>query len=369
MKIVFVIQSINRLGGTEKATIDQANLLADNTNHEVHIISLYKKVEKKNSVSHVISDKVIIHYVFHQVVLLKYNDFFYRLLDTLFKNKISRLINEISPDISFYTSIKNFTHSTHCTRNFLMIHFMYQHYKSGRLSYHLLKKEHGAFEKLIFLSDTDAEQYNNEFNVANGTYINNYCPIEPRIRSSYSNHVVSYIGRLDNEQKQLFHIIEAVKIIRDSARLHDWEFHLYGEGHDKQVLQELINKYQLQPHVKLKGLYSSLDEVMAASDFLVLSSKYEGLPLSLIEASMSGLPIVSYNCSPGISSILVDNYNGFIIEQDNIKSLSDGVLKFIEDSQLVKEFGHNSLSHAISYFSKESILLKWEALLNGTDIK
>lgn len=369
MKIVFVIQSINRLGGTEKATIDQANLLAENTSHEIHIISLYKNVDKKDFVKHFISNKIIIHYIFNGIALLKYHDVFYRLLDTLFRFKITKAINKISPDYCFYTSIKNFTHRTNCNKNILMIHFMYQHYKSGKISYHLLKKEFNSFKKIVFLSKVDAELYNDEFNTRNGSYINNYCRIEPKIRTSYTNDIVSYIGRLHNEQKQLYHIIEAVNFIRNEPSIQHWKFYFYGEGQDRQQLQERINEYNLGDVIKLKGLYSSLEEVMSSSDFLLLSSKYEGLPLSLIEGCMSGLPIVTYDCSPGIHSIVVDNYNGFIIEQGNIELFAQGILKLTNNPKRLKRFGHNSLVHAISHFSKENILQKWEALLDSPEIK
>jgi len=363
MRIIYIIQSIYRMGGTEKATIDQANLIAQNTDHDVHIVSLYKKVNKSQQVSHFIADNIKIHFLHEKIELLKYSDSFYNLIDLLFKPALTRLINSLSPDICIYTSVKLFSHEP-SRKSILMAHFRFSHFISGKITKYYLEKNHDKFDKVIFLSEEDMHDYNKHYHIDNGSYIHNYCHIEPKMRSDFSNKTISYIGRIDNSQKQLNHALLIIKKLVEQGDFSGWRLNLYGRGADEEVLLTEINVLDLNAHVFLKGAYSNLDSTLAKTDILILTSKFEGLPLSLIEAGLSGIPLISYDCSPGISAIIKDSYNGYLIEQDNLNDFAQRLASLMNNNERLKEFGTNSLTHMLEHFSQSVILNKWLCLFD-----
>ncbi len=363
MRIIYIIQSVFRMGGTEKATIDQANLIAQNTDHDVHIVSLYKNVHNSQQVSHFIADNIKVHFLHEKIELLKYSDSFYNLIDLLFKPALIRLVNSLSPEICIYTSVKLFSYEP-TRKNILMAHFRFSHFISGKITKYYLKKNHDKFDKVIFLSQEDMHDYNEYYHIDNGSYIHNYCHIEPKMRSDFTNKTISYIGRIDNSQKQLNHALLIIKRLVEQGDFNGWRLNLYGRGADEGVLLSEIEGLDLNAHVFLKGAYSNLESTLAETDILILTSRFEGLPLSLIEAGLSGIPLISYDCSPGISAIIKDGYNGYLIEQDNLNGFAQRLASLMNDNECLKEFGKNSLTHMLEHFSQSVILSKWLCLFD-----
>lgn len=362
MKILFVLQSINRIGGTEKATIDQANMIAENSDHEVIILSLYKNVKDKFSVSRNISSKIRIINFFEHLTLLNFPDIFYRVLELFIKSSISKVINEINPDYIIYTAIKLYVKSN--AKSILMIHFSYEHYLTGNVTRNIFNRCYNEFYKIIFLTQKDLELYENDKRINNGVYIPNFCLLEPQARSSLNNSIITYVGRLDNSQKQLNKLIEIVKVLANQGLFKDRVLHIYGSGPDNDEIQEQISSNILTEYVILKGSSNDLEYVYSNSDIVVLTSKYEGLPLCLIEATLSGIPIISFDCAPGISMIVEDDYNGFVIEPNDINNFANKLSLLMNNNEMRFRFGANSLNLGKSKFSTSATLKKWFNIFN-----
>ena len=99
----------------------------------------------------------------------------------------------------------------------------------------------------------------------------------------------------------------------------------------------------------LKGETSSINDVYSNAAFFVMSSKYEGLPMVLIEAQSFGLPIVSYNCPFGPSDIISDDKNGYLVEDQNPNKLGDAILKLATSPDLLNNFSKQALINAEKY--------------------
>ncbi len=132
----------------------------------------------------------------------------------------------------------------------------------------------------------------------------------------------------------------------------------------KKMLQDYIEENSLQ-RVLLKGSTSNVQEVYRQSDFFVMSSKYEGLPMVLVEAQSFGLPIVSYDCPFGPSDVIQNHKNGLLVENQNIEALADAILKLASSPDMLAQFSQNSLINAKKY-QPEQILKVWiEKVLEG----
>lgn len=100
----------------------------------------------------------------------------------------------------------------------------------------------------------------------------------------------------------------------------------YGNSEVANELNELISKYQLSGKVFFPGFQDNPYPYVANADVFVLSSRYEGLPNSLIEALALGKPCAATKCIPIISRIIQDRKNGFLASPDNPQELANAMI-------------------------------------------
>lgn len=107
--------------------------------------------------------------------------------------------------------------------------------------------------------------------------------------------------------------------------------------------------------VKLLGFRNDIPELMQISDLAVSSSKQEGLPVNLMEAMATGLPLIVSNCR-GNRDLAIDNQNGYIIgDLNNSDEFASKIMKLIENDKLMSEFSSNSLD-LVNQCSQEFII-------------
>ena len=102
---------------------------------------------------------------------------------------------------------------------------------------------------------------------------------------------------------------------------------------------------------------------MAKAKFYVMSSKNEGFPNVLLESLSLGVPVVSYDCDSGPSEIIINEYNGLLIENQSIEALASGMNRFLNDEKLYI-FCKNNAKQSVEKFHMDNIGSKWVELLN-----
>jgi len=94
----------------------------------------------------------------------------------------------------------------------------------------------------------------------------------------------------------------------------------------------------------------------------VLSSRFEGLPLVLIEAMSMGLPIVSFDCETGPRDIVKDGENGFLVPPMDIKALAEKIDFLVSSPNLLKSFSENAVRYSMR-FDLAPVMEEWKLLL------
>ena len=97
--------------------------------------------------------------------------------------------------------------------------------------------------------------------------------------------------------------------------------------------QELVKKYNLSNNIKFLGYRKDIPSLMKISDLAVSSSKREGLPVNIIEACFSLLPIVVTNCR-GNRDLVVDNKNGYVVKIDDVNKMEEKITSIIKNKKL-----------------------------------
>lgn len=180
---------------------------------------------------------------------------------------------------------------------------------------------------------------------------------------------IVFVGRLA-EKKGLTYLIEAMQNI-------DAKLYIIGKGPLEDTLKEQVEREQITNKVFFAGAktHDELPEILASADLMVAPSivakdgDQEGLPVSIMEAMASGLPVVA-GISGGTSDIIEDGINGYILDARNVKQLEQRIRCILEDNEMCRRMGQSAYKTAEKY-SYERIGEQYyrviQSALEGTD--
>jgi len=188
---------------------------------------------------------------------------------------------------------------------------------------------------------------------------NSFTPIKKQ--NSHREKTIIAIGDLDRyDIKGFDNLIEIAAHLKN--KFPDWKVKIVGDGNSgKKFLENLIHKNKLGNFVELLGYRDDIKDLLRQSAIFILTSRYEGLPMALMEATTQGTACISYDCISGPSDILTHNKNGFLIENQNKAKMLESLTKLMNDESLRLQLGSNAIA-ASSNFSTERIAEKWEKL-------
>ncbi|QWU15126.1 Glycosyltransferase involved in cell wall bisynthesis [Paenibacillus sophorae] len=184
------------------------------------------------------------------------------------------------------------------------------------------------------------------------------CIVDKKKNSDFFHF--TYIGRLALFQKGLDILLEACYSISDEMRGKKIKLNIYGpddQGDKKKVLH-LIEKYKIQDIVCLSNpVYGKEKEkILQNSDVFVLTSRFEGQPLSVIEALLMGIPVL---LTPGtnIANEVVSNNCGWCAEL-SVKDVADKILEIFNLKKQIAQYSLNASKYAEKNYSWEEIAKK-----------
>lgn len=170
--------------------------------------------------------------------------------------------------------------------------------------------------------------------------------------------IIGSVGRLD-PVKGYDQLIENLKnLFIQNKKLH---LVLVGNGPQKLYLENLINKLNLKNEIELLGERQDIPQLLNGFDIFVSSSVWEGMPIAVLEAMASGLPVLStYN--GGIKNIIVDRETGLLYSFG--KDLEKKIMLLVNDSNLVQKLGQNA-RHKVKEFDIINVAKKYRKIYNS----
>ena len=142
----------------------------------------------------------------------------------------------------------------------------------------------------------------------------------------------------------------------------DWQLVIYGEGPLRAQLEAVVSGFKLQERVLLPGRTEKVIDELRKSKIFCLSSDYEGMSNSMIEAICVGLPVVSTKVS-GTDELIQDGVNGLLVSIGDEQGMTNALEKLIQDEELMKKMGEENLKKA-SLFQIDTIVNEWMKLIN-----
>ncbi|WP_102408574.1 glycosyltransferase family 4 protein [Parabacteroides bouchesdurhonensis] len=169
------------------------------------------------------------------------------------------------------------------------------------------------------------------------------------------------VGRLE-PQKGFDRLIETWCMV--AWKHPDWVLHIWGEGTCREQLEELIARKNLEKNVLLKGTTRDIRKEYLNSYAYVMSSRYEGLPMVLLEASACGLPLVSFDCPCGPSEAIQNGLNGFLVQAGDCEKLAKYICYLIENKAVRDRMAKTSYEMSKRY-DIEPIMNQWMDLFDS----
>lgn len=130
----------------------------------------------------------------------------------------------------------------------------------------------------------------------------------------------------------------------------DWILKIVGggdEGH--KYLSTLVAEHQMEKQIIFTGFTTKVSEIMRASSIFILPSRFEGLPMVLLEAMSQGMACISYDCKTGPSDIITDKVNGILIEDQDREKMTMGLQELIDDEGLRKSLSARAIKSLDRY--------------------
>ena len=369
--------------GMERILTAKINYLAEHTNYQLYLLTYEQEGSPlpfsiAQSVQHISIDHIIPLRKDYSISV-----WFIKFLATRkhFHKSFIKQIEDIKPDIvicnpySFSVIDLIITVSTSKgiktiieSHTKLSSTLLSNKFKYNKALYSLIKKWDELImnrlrpvSNVVTLTKQDAKDW--EPFVNNITVIPNFITITPKNVKSYSAKRVISAGRYAHE-KGYDMLLKAWAIVTEVYP--DWELHIFGDG-DSTPYAKMSQQLRISDSVFLHPSTSDISEEFSNSSIYVMSSRYEGFGLVLAEAMSCGLASVAFDCPYGPRTIIEDRHDGLLVQREDIKQLSDGLLFLMSDPMIRITFGSNA-SEDIKRFNKESIMQKWIDLINTTVI-
>ena len=186
--------------------------------------------------------------------------------------------------------------------------------------------------------------------IENGLDLSRYLKIDRdkmNVLKNRSIFHIGHVGRLSKEKNQIM-MLDSFKLLLSVNK--NCLLHLVGDGPESENLILYSEKIGINKSVKFHGCINNIAEVLTQFDCFTLSSVTEGMPMSIIEAMASGLPIVATDVG-GMREMVDNNKNGFLIESNDRQALMDKWLYLMNNNDLSISMGKNAREKAVEKYS------------------
>ena len=168
------------------------------------------------------------------------------------------------------------------------------------------------------------------------------------------------VGRLTNDKQQHY----LIKIWSDIIKSHpDWKLRIVGSGELLEDLKLQIHELNLSESVTIVSPTKDITNEYLGASFFLLTSRYEGFGMVLLEAMECGLPCVSFDCPSGPPEIIINGFNGFLIRSFDLAAYVNAVKLLIQDPDL-RNIMATQAKFSVTEYSEEIIFEHWKNLLS-----
>jgi glycosyltransferase involved in cell wall biosynthesis len=216
---------------------------------------------------------------------------------------------------------------------------------------------YSRYKKIICVSSLVQESLHKWIpNTRNKTVvIKNAIPVKELVQNKEKIYSLLFVGRLE-KAKGVDIFLRAVQIISENYK-RDLRVAIVGGGNLEKETKSLAKDLRVAKMIEFLGVRNDVAELMKKSKVFILPSRWEGLPIVLLEAMANGIPVVSTPVG-GIPELLKNGKDSILVEPDNPKALAEAILKLLQNENLRKNMINNAFEKVKKEYSIENYTFK-----------
>ena len=149
----------------------------------------------------------------------------------------------------------------------------------------------------------------------------------------------------------------------EGVKSEEWTLDIYGQG-DQTDYRQLMTELGIDiDRCHLNGPVEDVVKVYQDSSIFILSSRFEGFGLVLVEAMACGLPVVSFDCPAGPDEIITDGVDGLIVPFGDVHALAEKLMSLMSDEDQRKRLGQQA-RQTVQRYDMEVLVNQWTALFD-----
>lgn len=373
MKIVYCLPDTYKPGGIERIVSLKANYLADVAGYDVVLITsgqgnkepFYQFSNKIQFYDLDINYDEMLAMSLHKRLKARQKK------KKLHKQRLKSLLFDLKADVV----VSTFTHEAEFlpmikdgSKKLLEFHFCRGHKRmmadafnfsfATKLAYYLRAwiEENviiPRYDQFVVLTEEDKNRWQKK--IKNVIAIPNILPFDNNKKAALSNKKVIAVGRLD-AQKGFDRLIDIWKNV--SGECPDWQLNIYGKGRHQKQLEQQIKANGISATCHINAPVKNIQDKYLDSSIFVMTSRYEGMPMTLLEAVGLGLPCVTYDFKCGPRDIITHGKNGFLIKENNTQTMIRELTELMKNDDLRIKMG-NASKNGSKLFSLENVMQRW----------
>ena len=359
MKLLYITNGVHGSGGLERVLAVKASYLAEHLNYEVTILILnsdgeelfYKFSDKikfyninasgnvlscflsyrkgiKNAIKSV--KPVIISVCDDGVKGLLFPVLFGKKIPVVYERHVSKQIEARTEHSSLFAKLKTI------------------------LIFKLMELGGSQFDTFVVLTNGNLK----EWSLTNLMLIPNPLPFNSMEKSLLNTKKVLAVGK-QGYQKSYDRLLQIWKIVGE--KFPDWILEVYGKREPQLGLEKRVSEFGLKSKVYFFDPVKNIQEKYKDAAIYVMSSRYEGFGMVLIEAMSFGVPCVSFDCPHGPADIINDSENGYLVENGNIEDFANRLKQLMENENLRNQMGASAKENMKCY-APDVIVPLWDDL-------
>ncbi len=358
MRITYIVEDFSENGGVERIVSQKANELSTVYGHDVSLITVYDDARQPANKLHGSINLISLGVPFAVKGKGKLLTTASRIA-TLIKavKRLNKALKQTKPDIIFFTTTLGAILLSFCRTKAVCV---YESHLARKFTPYnaLFRLTERKADAIVCLTAGDAAEYRHARRVET---ISNFIERPAKRVESYGVKRAIAVGRLER-QKGFDILVDCWKEIAESHP--DWHLDIYGEGKEHATLQKQIDRSGLSCRITLMGRSSCIMEKYPLYSLHVMPSRYEGQPITLIEAQSCALPSVAFDFCYGASDIIENGRNGILVTQGDTQALTAAITEMMDSEYLRRSAGEQAAAMA-THFYKEHIFEKWIDLIHS----
>lgn len=353
MKIILFCEALRNRAGIERMTVELANLLQSDFDTSIVTIDPFVKTECPYNIN-------------DNVTVCSLNSSFNKsLFSPNLKNirLFRKLIATEHPDVIITVATPLLRISAPATwgsniKNIAWEHFnLYAGSKIGSI-YKMIAPWFA--DKTVVLTEADANDFK-RVHAPRVIAIPNFTSIGKNEPSRCTEKILLAVGR--HSRQKGFDLLLKAWALADSP---GWKLKIVGSGELRKENENLAKQLGISNKTIFVDAHSGIAEEFRNASCFILSSRFEGMVLVLLEAKMMGLPCISFDCPNSPREVIRDGIDGWLVPPENTPALAHIINLRLNDTQLLASAGVRAREDAVQRFSPESAKRTWLKIILST---